>query len=49
VKDGRECKRVLDATGGPNYRAELEKELKTLRESELWRAGEQVRKLRPGK
>ncbi|MDR1667893.1 MAG: ketol-acid reductoisomerase [Bacteroidales bacterium] len=49
VKDGRECTRVLESTGGPNYRAELEKELKELRESELWRAGEQVRKLRPGK
>jgi ketol-acid reductoisomerase len=49
VKDGRECKRVLDSTGGPNYRVELEKELKELRESELWKAGEQVRKLRPGK
>ncbi|MDR0713260.1 MAG: ketol-acid reductoisomerase [Bacteroidales bacterium] len=49
VKDGSECKRVLESTGGPNYRAELEKELKELRESELWKAGEQVRKLRPGK
>ncbi|MDR2848018.1 MAG: ketol-acid reductoisomerase [Bacteroidales bacterium] len=49
VKDGRECQRVLDSTGGANYREELEKELKELRESELWQAGEQVRKLRPGK
>jgi len=48
VKDGRECKRVLDSTGGLNYKAELEKELKELRESEIWQAGEQVRKLRPG-
>jgi ketol-acid reductoisomerase len=49
VKDGRECERVLDSTGGLNYKAELEKELKALRESEIWQAGEQVRKLRPGK
>ena len=49
VKDGRECKRVLDSTGGVNYKAELEKELKELRESEIWQAGEQVRKLRPRK
>ena len=49
VKDGRECKRVLDSTGGANYKADLEKELKELRESEIWQAGEQVRKLRPGK
>jgi ketol-acid reductoisomerase len=49
VKDGRECKRVLESTGGLNYRDELGKELKELRESEIWQAGEQVRKLRPGK
>jgi len=47
VKDGRECKRVLESTSGPNYKAQLEKELKELRESEIWQAGEQVRKLRP--
>jgi len=49
VKDGRECKRVLESTGGLNYKDELGKELKELRESEIWQAGEQVRKLRPGK
>ena len=49
VKDGSECKRVLESTGGANYRAELEKELKEMRESEIWQAGEQVRKLRPQK
>ena len=47
VKDGRECERVLKSTSGPNYRDELEKELKELRESELWQAGAAVRKLRP--
>lgn len=49
VKDGRECKRVLESTGGANYKESLEKELKELRESELWQAGSQVRKLRPVK
>jgi len=49
VKDGRECERVLKSTSGLNYREDLEKELKELRESELWQAGAAVRKLRPGK
>ena len=49
VKDGRECARVLDSTSGADYKVELEKELKELRESEMWLAGAQVRKLRPSK
>ncbi len=49
VKDGRECQRVLESTSGNDYKASLEKELKELRESEIWAAGAQVRKLRPGK
>jgi ketol-acid reductoisomerase len=47
VKTGEECVRVLESTGGTDYKAKLEIELKELRESELWKAGEQVRKLRP--
>jgi ketol-acid reductoisomerase len=47
VKDGRECKRVLDSTGGTDYKELLGKELKELHDSEIWQAGEQVRKLRP--
>jgi ketol-acid reductoisomerase len=47
VKDGRECKRVLESTGGANYKELLEIELKELRESEIWAAGAAVRKLRP--
>jgi ketol-acid reductoisomerase len=47
VKSGEECVRVLESTGGTDYKAKLEVELKELRESELWKAGEQVRKLRP--
>lgn len=47
VKSGEECVRVLESTSGADYKAQLEKELKELRESELWAAGDQVRKLRP--
>lgn len=47
VKDGRECKRVLESTGVKNYKELLDKELKEMRESEIWAAGAEVRKLRP--
>ena len=47
VKSGEECKRVLDSTGTANYKEQLGKELKELRESEIWTTGLQVRKLRP--
>jgi ketol-acid reductoisomerase len=47
VKSGAETKRVLDSTGGSNYKELLEIELKELRESEMWQAGKQVRDLRP--
>jgi len=47
VKSGAETKRVLESTGMVNYREYLEKELKELRESEMWQAGQQVRNLRP--
>jgi ketol-acid reductoisomerase len=47
VKSGEETKRVLESTGKPNYKELLEIELKELRESEMWRAGQQVRNLRP--
>lgn len=47
VKSGEECKRVLESTGARNYKEQLEKELKVLRESEIWATGIQVRKLRP--
>jgi ketol-acid reductoisomerase len=47
VKTGAETQRVLDSTSGPDYRKQLEVELKTMRESELWQAGAAVRKLRP--
>lgn len=47
VKSGEETKRVLESTGSANYRDQLEVELKELRESEMWKAGATVRKLRP--
>jgi len=47
VKSGEECKRVLESTGAANYKEQLGKELKELRESEIWATGLQVRKLRP--
>ncbi|NLA49499.1 MAG: ketol-acid reductoisomerase [Bacteroidales bacterium] len=47
VKSGEECERVLDSTGVPNYRDRLNSELKEMADSELWKAGAAVRKLRP--
>lgn len=47
VLSGKEAKRVIDACSDKNYRKQLESELTTIRESELWQAGAQVRKLRP--
>ena len=47
VKSGNEAQISMDSNSKPNYREGLEKELKALRESELWQAGAAVRKLRP--
>ncbi|NCC98814.1 MAG: ketol-acid reductoisomerase [Bacteroidia bacterium] len=47
VKAGNEAQISIDSNSKPDYRAGLEKELKTLRESEMWQAGAVVRKLRP--
>jgi ketol-acid reductoisomerase len=49
VKSGEETKRVLESTGSSDYKELLNAELKEMRESELWQAGAQVRKLRPAK
>lgn len=49
VKSGAETKRVLDSTSSADYKVSLNKELTEMRESELWQAGAEVRKLRPGK
>lgn len=47
VACGNEAQRSIDTNSQPDYREKLEEELKTLRESEMWRTGEVVRKLRP--
>ncbi len=47
VASGREAQRSIDSNSKPDYREGLEKELKELRESELWRTGAAVRELRP--
>ncbi|HIJ36957.1 MAG TPA: ketol-acid reductoisomerase [Deltaproteobacteria bacterium] len=47
VKSGRETDIVLDANSRPDYRVNLERELKAIRESEMWKAGAAVRALRP--
>lgn len=47
VKSGNEAQKSIDSNSKPDYREKLEEELKELRESEMWRAGAAVRKLRP--
>lgn len=49
VVSGKEAAVVIEANSKPDYREKLEEELTEIRESELWRAGAQVRKLRPAK
>jgi ketol-acid reductoisomerase len=47
VAAGEEAQRSIDSNSQADYRAKLEEELKEMRESEMWRAGAAVRKLRP--
>lgn len=47
VADGVEAQISIDSNSKPGYREALEEELKAMRESELWRAAETVRRLRP--
>ena len=47
VADGVEAQISIDSNSKPDYRENLEIELKTLRESEMWQTGAVVRKLRP--
>ena len=47
VKTGNEAQISIDSNSKPDYRVNFEKELTALRESEMWRAGAVVRKLRP--
>jgi ketol-acid reductoisomerase len=47
VESGEETRRTLECNSRSDYRAQLEKELKEIAESEMWRAGTVVRSLRP--
>ena len=47
VKDGVEAQKSIDSNSQADYREKLEVELKALEDSEMWRAGAAVRKLRP--
>jgi len=47
VSSGKEAEVVIEANAKADYRVKLEEELAEIRDSELWQAGQQVRKLRP--
>jgi ketol-acid reductoisomerase len=47
VASGKETKRVLESTGGADYQEKLGKELSEMGNSEMWRAGQATRSLRP--
>jgi ketol-acid reductoisomerase len=49
VATGKETEIVLRVNSAPDYKVKLEKELKEMRDSELWKAGAAVRALRPEK
>jgi ketol-acid reductoisomerase len=47
VASGNEAQRSIDSNSQPDYRQKLNKELAALRDSEMWRTGAVVRRLRP--
>jgi ketol-acid reductoisomerase len=47
VEAGEETRRTLESNSRPDYRQQLEKELKAVADSEMWKAGAVVRSLRP--
>lgn len=47
VRTGNEAQISIDSNSRPDYRAKLEEELRQMRESEMWRTAETVRRLRP--
>jgi len=47
VKDGSECRRVIEACGASNYQKTLGDELAEIGNSEMWQAGKATRGLRP--
>ena len=48
VVNGEETRAVLAANAAEDYKTHLAEELRAMRESEMWQAGEAVRSLRPG-
>ena len=49
VATGKETEIVLRGNSAPDYKVKLEKELKAIHDSEMWKAGAAVRELRPEK
>ena len=49
VATGKETEIVLRVNSAPDYKVKLEKELKQIHDSEMWKAGAAVRELRPEK
>ena len=49
VASGNEAKITIEANRQTDYRSKLAAELDELHNSEMWKAGAAVRKLRPGK
>jgi ketol-acid reductoisomerase len=49
VATGKETEIVLRVNSASDYKVKLEKELKEMRDSEMWKAGTAVRELRPEK
>ncbi len=47
VAKGEEAQRSIDSNSQTDYRVKLDAELKEMQESEMWQAGQTVRKLRP--
>ncbi|MCA9441413.1 MAG: ketol-acid reductoisomerase, partial [Candidatus Omnitrophica bacterium] len=47
VKTGKEAERVIEVNSAPDYREKLQVELDEIHNSEMWKAGEVVRQLRP--
>ena len=47
VVSGKEVQRVLEKNSQPDYREQLQAELDLIKNSEMWRAGQAVRSLRP--
>lgn len=47
VAKGNEAQRSIDSNSKEDYRVKLDAELKELQDSEMWQAGQTVRKLRP--